>query len=991
MLRRLFPAAFLLLCSLSLFAQTATQARIHYYRPDAQFAGWGLHAWNNTTDFVTWTQPIQSDGSDSYGIYFDVDLYDATTPLGFIIHNGDNKDPGPDMYMDVTKPGRNAWVISGDPVVYYTQPTKSQLLNANFHRLQAFWIDRNTIAIQAAYYHAGDTVRLYSDWNAQLAMTDTGLTGGQSTVLTPDASGLTAAQLAKFPQLNGYAAFHLPDPENFNYARYLKGQLAVSDVDSGGNFTYATGVQTAGVLDELYYYSGKLGPSFHGSVPVISVWAPTAQSVSLQLFNGSADTTPAQVLPMSESNGVWSVQGKPQWKGKYYLFDVKVYTPFTFGLLENVVTDPWSIGLSLNSTKSQIIDLDDAANKPTGWDTVPSPRLDRWNDLSIYELHIRDFSETDNTVPAVQRGTYLAFTDTTSNGMRHLRSLAHAGLRAVHLLPNFDIASVNEDKSTWKTTGDLSADPPDSDQQQAAVAAIQGQDGFNWGYDPLHYLTPEGSYAVNADKRTKEYRAMVESLHANGLRVIQDVVFNHTSTFGQNPNSVLDQVVPEYYYRLDVNGSNYFASCCADTASEHRMMEKLMIDAVTTFAKEYKIDGFRFDIMSFHLMSNMQHIRQALDQLTLQKDGVDGKKVYIYGEAWNFGETGNNALGKNAIQVNLYGTGIGSFNDRTRDGVRGGGPFNDVREQGFATGLFTDPNTTFSIGDSDTQKAKLLLESDWIRVGLTGNLRDYTFTDRNGNTVAGSAVDYNGQQTGYTASPVEDISYASAHDNQTIFDAVQLKSNITDSIADRTRRQNLANSLILLGQGIPFVHAGDDILRSKSGDNNSYDSGDWFNKIDWTMQADNWGVGLPIASQNNWQWSDLQPLLADPALMPQPANIQRAYDHFREMLRIRYSSPLFRMTTEAQIQGNLRFLNVGPNQIPGVIAMVLGSGEQGIVVVFNGSNASQTISDASLSNLHLQLHPVLQHSTDSVVKQSTYDNAGSVTVPALTTAVFAND
>ena len=173
-------------------------------------------------------------------------------------------------------------------------------------------------------------------------------------------------------------------------------------------------------------------------------------------------------------------------------------------------------------------------------------------------------------------------------------------------------------------------------------------------------------------------------------------------------------------------------------------------------------------------------------------------------------------------------------------------------------------------------------------------------------------------------------------------------------------------------------------------DQNSYDSGDWFNKIDWSGQTANWGIGLPIASQNNWQWSDLQPLLADPALMPAPANIQRAYDHFREMLRVRYSSPLFRMSTEPQIQQNLHFLNAGPNQVPGVIVMVLGTGRQQIVVVFNGSYQSQTISDPSLQNLNLQLHPVLRQSSDPVVKQSTYTNAGSVTVPALTTAVFTN-
>jgi pullulanase len=989
MRRRISLVALFCLCALSLFAQSSTQARIHYYRPDSNYAGWGLHVWNNTTDNVTWTTPLQPAGTDSYGIYFDVDLYDSTTPLGFIIHNGNTKDPGPDMYMDVTE-GRNVWIISGDTSIYYTQPTKQQLLSANFHRLQAYWIDRNTVAIQPAYFASGDTVRLHSDWAAQLTITDTALTGGQSTVLTPNAGGLTTAQLAAYPQLQGYAVFNIPNPTTFNYRWYLAGQVAVSVVNSSGNLSYATGVQDAGVLDDLYYYAGPLGPHFQGAVPIISVWAPTAQSVSLHLFSTATQTTPNATLPMTEKNGVWSIQGKPQWRNQYYLFDVHVYTPVTFQIVDNLVTDPWSLGLSLNSTLSQIINLEDPPNKPAGWDNVPSPPLASLNDLSLYELHIRDFSISDNTVPAAQRGTYLAFTNFQSNGMTHLRNLAQAGLRAVHLLPNFDFASVNEDKSTWLTTPDLSADPPDGQQQQAAVAAIQNQDGFNWGYDPLHYITPEGSYAVNVNNRTSEYRSMVESLHLSGLRVIQDVVFNHTSSYGQYPNSVLDEVVPDYYYRLDTNGANYMASCCADTAGEHRMMEKLMIDATTIFAKEYKVDGFRFDIMGLHLLSTMQHVRQALNNLTIWKDGVDGSKIYIYGEGWNIGETANNALGVAASQLNLYGTGIGSFNDRTRDGVRGGGPFNDVREQGFSTGLFTDPNPAYLIGDTPTQQAKLLLESDWIKVSLSGNLRDFTLTDRNGNVVPGSGVDYNGQPTGYTATPIEDISYASVHDNQTIFDAIQLKSNLTDSIADRTRRQNLANSIIILGQGVPFFHAGDDILRSKSGDNNSYDSGDWFNKIDWTLQTNNWGVGLPLASQNSWQWSDLQPLLADPALMAQPANIQRAYDHFREMLRIRYSSPLFRMSTEPQIQSNLRFLNVGPNQVPGVIVMVLGSGHQELVVVFNGSYQSQTISDPTLQNLNLQLHRVLQHSTDPIVRQSTYSNTGSVTVPALTTAVFTN-
>ncbi len=358
----------------------------------------------------------------------------------------------------------------------------------------------------------------------------------------------------------------------------------------------------------------------------------------------------------------------------------------------NLTTDPYSVDISVNGTKSRITDLESSGTKPQGWDRSASPHLASLNDLSLYELHIRDFSIGDTTVPALHRGTYEAFTDFNSDGMRHLRTLAQSGLKAVHLLPSFHFASINEDKSTWQTTGDLSADAPNSDQQQAAVAAIQGQDGYNWGYDPVHFMAPEGSYAINPDNRVREYRTMVAGLHQAGLRVVQDVVFNHTNASGEGPNSNLDEVVPGYYHRLDSNGNLETGSCCADTASEHRMMEKLMIDTLVLNAREYKIDGFRFDIMSFHFLYNMQHIQAALRSLTPERDGVDGSKIYLYGEGFNFGDTANNQIGPNASQINLYGYGIGSFNDRIRDGIRGGSPFTDERVQGFATGLYTDPS-----------------------------------------------------------------------------------------------------------------------------------------------------------------------------------------------------------------------------------------------------------------------------------------------------------
>jgi pullulanase len=994
-------------------------ARVHFFRPDGNYAGWTVYAFNDTTaDTGNYNGgPIQVTGTDTYGVFYDVPLKTNPQDLGFIVHNintGTKNTPA-DLHLDVAL-YNEAWIISGDPTVYLTQPTAQQLLNANFLKLQAFWIDKTTIAIQQAYLQQGGTYLLSSDPAGGLQLTPNGVTGGVMVPLTAGGT-LTAAELARFPQLAiGYAVLHLPANLKAAFLNTLvQGQLAVSVKRADGTLEYATGVQDAGVLDDLYAYTGRLGVVVHhlrwgedsewtdfdddDAGPVkVKVWAPTAQSMNLELFRNAADAAPTKTIAMHEHAGVWVATVDDSWIGEYYLLDEKVYAPSTRNIVENVVTDPYSIDLAVNGTRSRLTDVDAEANKPEGWDGDRAPALARINDLSIYEVHVRDFSVGDATVPTEHRGTYLAFTDARSDGMKHLQQLAEAGLKAVHLLPTFHFNSINEDKTTWKTTGDLSGYPPDGQQQQAAVAEVQGADAYNWGYDPDHYLAPEGGYAVNPDERVKEYRQMVMGLHSAGLRVIQDVVFNHTSGFGEASNSILDEVVPDYYNRLDADGALESGSCCADTATEHFMMGKLQQDAILWNAKKYKIDGFRFDIMSFTFVKNMQQIKQALAKLTQPKDGVDGSKIYIYGEGFTFGETANNVLGVNASQLNLYGNGIGTFNDRIRDGVRGGGPFDDIRVQGFATGLFTDPSSyTLQNTALLDQKSTLLHRSDWIRVGLTGNLRDYSLVDYTGATVTGAQVDYQGQPTGYTATPVEAINYVSVHDNQGLFDAVQVKSPEGDTAAVRARRQVLAMSLVALGQGVPFFMAADDLLRSKDMDQNSYDSGDWFNKIDWTGKGNNWGIGLPIASQNSAQWPIEQPLLANMALKPTQAEIEGTSAAFQEFLKIRDSSDLFRMTTFDEVQRNLHFLNTGTAQVPGLIVMELEAhgrfyGPYGhVVVVFNAANQQQSFTSTALAGLGLRLHPVQRNSSDPVVRTATFDTkTGTAVVPGLTAAVFVN-
>ena len=982
------------------------KVRIHYFRPDSNYSGWALYGWNAFADYASWCQTeVQITGSDSFGVYFDVDVNPAwgTPPgdLGFIINNcaaGQIKDPGPDQHLQITQ-YNEAWVVHGVATVYTTLPTAQQISNAILSSIEeAYWLDRQHLAIQPQYLRSGASYELVTSPTGGLTLTGTGVSGGRQIPLIPGGA-LTQDELTRYPQLSGYGVLQVPANVSLDTLKQaLKGQVALVVIGSNGLRQYATGIQTAGVLDDLYYYPGALGVVSNEAPPNVSlkVWAPTAQSVSLLLFNGAGDSAPTLTVPMQESNGVWVAHGPPNWKGKYYLYNVKVWVPSDATLHTNVTTDPYSIDIALNGAKSRITDLDSPETKPMGWDFMPSPPLASFSDMSLYELHVRDFSVNDSTVPTEHRGMYAAFADEESDGMRHLRDLARSGLKAVHILPSFHFASVNEDKSTWQTTGDLSQYPPDGQQQQAAVAAVQANDAYNWGYDPVHYMTPEGSYAIVPDHRVREYRTMVMGLHQAGLRVVQDVVFNHTSAYGEDSN--LDAVVPGYYHRLDQSGSLTTDSCCADTASEHRMMEKLMIDTLVLNARQYRIDGFRFDLMSLHFLYNMQHIQAALRQLTVEKDGVDGAKVYLYGEGWNFGRTANNQIGPHADQVDLYGYGIGTFNDRMRDGVRGGSPFQDPRVQGFATGLLTDSSDFQNQNPpSQGQQSQLLQSADWIRIALTGNLRDYTLTDSAGATVAASQVDYYGQPAGYTAAPIEAINYCSAHDNLDLFDAVQLKASFNDSIAVRARRQVMAASLVLLGQGIPFFQGGDDMLRSKDMDVNSYDSGDWFNGIDWSGGTANWGIGLPIASQNSQEWPLMTPLLSNPVYTPRPEDIAYSSAAFQELLRIRYSSRLFRMPTFAEVQRNLTFLNTGPGQIPGVIVMRLMDQDgvfglyENILVVFNATPQPVIFADDSLKGVRLRLHPVQRYSSDPVSRQSAFDSTtGSATVGALTTAVFVS-
>ncbi|WP_375426708.1 pullulanase-type alpha-1,6-glucosidase [uncultured Friedmanniella sp.] len=952
----------------------------------------------------SWLQDVDGDGVYTFtttaipagdyevkatlGLSFDVNYGAGGQPNGANIAFSVGKDNTPTTFSyDSTSHVLSVSATGGLPSL--TTPT-------------AYWLSRHYLAWDLGADPRAATYALYAAPRGGLKVTATGVTGGTAYPLTYVPSGLPATLKATFPGQAGLGALRLKGVSRAKVRSLLRGQVAVVALDGDGAPVAGAGLQIPGVLDDVYAAasSKRLGLSWKRSRPTLALWAPTATSVSVHVYTSGRSSAPVDTVPLGRSgSGVWSVRGPEWWRNRFYLYEVRVFVPETGRVETNLVTDPYSVGLSRNSVRSLMVDLNAKRLKPKGWSTLKKPRLAKPVDQAITELHLRDFSISDPTVPAADRGTYEAFTDSSSKAVGYLRGLAKAGMTTVHLLPLADMSTVNEDKSTWATPDcDLPALPPDSDQQQACVKPTLSQDGFNWGYDPLHYTTPEGSYSTkpNGSARTREFRDMVKAINGNGQRVVMDMVYNHTTDSGQTGRNDLDRIVPGYYHRLDASGKVTTSTCCANTATEHTMMGKLMIDSVLTWATEYKVDGFRFDLMGHQPKATMVELRHRLDQLTVRRDGVDGRAIYLYGEGWDFGEVAQNALFVQATQANMAGTGIGTFNDRIRDAVRGGSPFDtDPRIQGFGNGLYTDPNGDPANGTAQEQKARLLQSSDLIKVGLAGNLKDYAFTDRTGARVTGSQVDYNGQPAGYASQPQEVINYVDAHDNETLFDGLTYKLPVSTSMPDRIRMQTVALSTTAFSQGVSFWQTGSDALRSKSFEPNSYDSGDWFNVWDPSLTTNGFGRGLPVSSDAKWSFA--QPLLANAALKPSPADLATAEAQSQTLLEIRKARPLLRLGSAKLIKQKLTFPNGGPDQTPGVIVMRIDDtagrnvdpSSTGMVVVFNAGDTATDQTVAGTAGRHYRLDRLQANGTDAIVKTAHHDTAtGTFSVPARTVAVF---
>ncbi|WP_082514781.1 pullulanase-type alpha-1,6-glucosidase [Yonghaparkia sp. Root332] len=875
---------------------------------------------------------------------------------------------------------------------------------------QAIWAAGDAIAWPVALLGgtpaSSATFTLEHAADGGLATSDGAVTGrGEPIDLAVDPDGLPAGVLQAFPHLADYVALTPVGLDRAAIAELVRGELLVAQrVD--GALTALTGVQIPGVLDDLYadgLAGTDLGPVVDGSSAAVSLWAPTARSVVLERWDAGMTGDPELIdAGYDDASGAWSVDSGLA-AGDEYRWRVEVFAPSTGEVESNSVTDPYSVALTVNSARSVVVDLDAPELRPQLWADTPQPTVDRSVDRAIYELHVRDFSIGDESVPAEERGTYRAFTR-DSAGTAQLRELAEAGITTVHLLPTFDIATIEERRAQQaEPECDLASFGPASAEQQACIAGIRDLDGFNWGYDPYHFSTPEGSYAVDADggARVEEFREMVGALHATGLEVVLDQVFNHTAQSGQGEKSVLDRIVPGYYHRLNATGAVETSTCCQNVATEHAAAERLMVDSVVLWAKEYKVDGFRFDLMGHHSKQNMLNVRAALDALTLEEDGVDGSEVFLYGEGWNFGEVANNARFEQATQGQLGGTGIATFNDRLRDAVHGGSPVDGSSTfvQGFGTGLGTDPNGDPINGSAEQSIAELLKQTDLVKLGLVGNLRDYALESASGAVVPGDELDYRGSPAGYADQPDEVINYVDAHDNETLYDLSVIKLPRDTTMADRIRMNTLSLATVTLSQAPSFWHAGTELLRSKSLDRNSYNSGDWFNRIDWTGQESTFGSGLPSEADNGEKWSIMAPLLADPALKPAPADMAAAEAAALDLLRVRSSVDLLQLGSAELIGQKVSFPNSGADATPGLVVMLIDDllGEdvdpelEGALVVFNATPEAITEQVEGLAGREFALADALANGADPVVAQTAWDAAtGSVSIPARTAAVLVD-
>lgn len=589
------------------------------------------------------------------------------------------------------------------------------------------------------------------------------------------------------------------------------------------------------------YNGNDLGLTYTPSESIFKIWSPVASGAELIMYNSGIEGTQTGKYTMKEQdNGVWAVSVQGDQKGKFYAFRVLINKKWS-----NEVPDPYAKIVGVNGRRAMVADL--RSSDPEGWEKDQSPFLRNETEAIIYELHVRDASISSNS--GIQhKGKFLGLTETgtkntngLSTGIDHIKEL---GITHVHLLPSFDYNSIDETKSG---------------------------PAYNWGYDPLNYNAPEGSYATdpyNGLVRIKEFKQLIKTFHENGLRVVMDVVYNHTAL---TENSNFNQLVPGYYYRQNKDGGFSNATACGnETASERPMFRKFMLESMRYWVKEYHVDGFRVDLMGVHDIETMNRISKELHELK--------PDILIYGEGWTAGASPL-ADSVRAIKANAWKLDkIAVFSDDIRDGIKGS--VFEHKEKGFASG-------------------RTEMEES-IKFGITAACKHPQ--------VNYSKVNYS--KSPYAAEPSQVISYCSCHDNHTLWDKLVISTPYIDEQV-RADMHKLALSIVLTSQGIPFLHAGTEFMRSKKGVENSFESPDSVNAIDWDLKSKNKDVS----------------------------------DYIKGLIRLRKEHPAFRMTRQEDIAAGIIFRSNLPE---GLLSFTIdgtlsGDSWKTIQVFFNGSGKQQPI------------------------------------------------
>jgi pullulanase len=599
-------------------------------------------------------------------------------------------------------------------------------------------------------------------------------------------------------------------------------------------------------FNKKYYYDGNdLGSIYTKEKTKFRVWAPTATEVSLNLYKEGSGNNLIEIVSMEQDvKGTWVAEVNKDLNGVYYTYLVTVEGK------SNEAADIYGRTSGVNGKRTMVIDL--LSTNPDSWQNDVKPPFVKMTDAVLYELHVRDMS-MDKSSDIINKGKFLGIIEegTTNSygqktGIDHIKEL---GITHLHLLPSFDFKTIDESKLE--------------------------ENKFNWGYDPQNYNIPEGSYSpdpTNGAVRVQEFKKMVQGLHKNGIRVVMDVVYNHTFTA---LDSDFNKTVPNYYYRTK-NGIFTDASACGnETASERLMVRKMITDSLVYWATEYKVDGFRFDLMGIHDIETMNGIRKALDK-------VD-PSIILYGEGWTGGDS---PLPEHlrAVKSNTYlMPGIAAFSDDMRDAVKGHVFYED--EKGFVSG------------------EKDLVES--IKFGVVG-------------AIAHDQIDYSKVKYSdrpWAKEPSQAVNYVSAHDNLTLWDKLNI-STPESSYEDRVKMNKLSAAIVLTSQGIPFMQAGEEMLRSKpvdesrtKFDENSYVSPDSINSIKWDEKYSNISI----------------------------------FNYYKGLIAFRKAHPALRMESATDVQERIRFLNNVPAKTVAftIDAKMKDETADSIIVIYNPNTVAK--------------------------------------------------